>query len=275
MSTDHLTITVLSENTSNCSLKGEHGLSLHIDFNGTRILLDAGQSPLFYDNALELGISLEDIDCAILSHAHYDHANGFSKFFSVNSHAPLYARTGFNLSYYSYHSDGLKDISPSEELIENKTRIFEVRDNVFELPIKNAYLIAHSTPDLIAIGSNNKLYKKVSDELQPDDFSHEQSLVLRTSKGLVIFNSCSHGGVCNIVNEVKGVMNEAVYAYIGGFHLSKCTDEEVVKYARLIKPLGIRRIVTGHCTGDRAFALLCDELGEAIEKMYPGMEIFL
>lgn len=39
----------------------------------------------------------------------------------------------------------------------------------------------------------------------PDDFSHEQSMVLETGRGLVVLNSCCHGGVVNIV---KGVLDQ-------------------------------------------------------------------
>lgn len=65
-------ITVLIENTSNCSLCAEHGLSVYIEYNGMNYLLDTGASDTFSKNAQELGISLADIDIAFLSHAHYD-----------------------------------------------------------------------------------------------------------------------------------------------------------------------------------------------------------
>jgi 7,8-dihydropterin-6-yl-methyl-4-(beta-D-ribofuranosyl)aminobenzene 5'-phosphate synthase len=34
-------------------------------------------------------------------------------------------------------------------------------------------------------------------------------------------------------------------------------------------------VITGHCTGDEAFTILKEELGEIIEQMYTGMEIEL
>ena len=66
----------------------------------------------------------------------------------------------------------------------------------------------------------NLLRKVGEDRFLPDDFSHEQSMVLETGRGLVVLNSCCHGGVVNIV---KGVLDQfpgqRVYALLGGLHM--------------------------------------------------------
>lgn len=73
-------ITVLTENTisknaeiSKLHLQGEHGLSLFIQTQNRNILFDMGQTNLFAKNASLLGIDLQTVDFAILSHGHYDH----------------------------------------------------------------------------------------------------------------------------------------------------------------------------------------------------------
>lgn len=78
-------ITVLTDNMGNNGLTGEWGLSFYIEYRGCRLLLDAGQSGLFAENADKLGLSLADVDYAVLSHAHYDHADGMSVFLDRNS----------------------------------------------------------------------------------------------------------------------------------------------------------------------------------------------
>ena len=40
-----------------------------------------------------------------------------------------------------------------------------------------------------------------------------------------------------------------------------------------IKKTGIRRICTGHCTGERAMEILKEELGDMAEQIYTGFEI--
>ena len=61
-----------------------------------------------------------------------------------------------------------------------------------------------------------------------DDFHHELSLVFKTNKGLVVINSCSHGGFINIVENIKEIFNMPVIAYIGGLHLKGYKDEQEI-----------------------------------------------
>ena len=110
----------------------------------------------------------------------------------------------------------------------------------------------------------------------PDDFAHEQSLVFDTPKGLVIFNSCSHGGVEKIITEIEATFPEhKIHAFIGGFHLYKSTEESIRALAARLKNTGVEKIITGHCTGEKAFQILKEELGDGISQMYSGMEIIL
>ena len=110
--------------------------------------------------------------------------------------------------------------------------------------------------------------------LSPDTFAHEQSLVFDTSQGLVIFNSCSHGGADNIIREVGDTFpDKKIYALFGGLHLHASTDEDVLALAKRIHKTGIRKIYTGHCTGDHALELLKEELGDVVEGICSGFEI--
>ena len=66
--------TVLADNIGEGPLAGEWGLSIYIEYENKKILLDTGASALFTENAKAMDIPLENIDFGILSHAHYDHA---------------------------------------------------------------------------------------------------------------------------------------------------------------------------------------------------------
>ena len=66
--------TVLSDNRSSDSrLSTEHGLSILLETERHKILLDTGASDLFIRNAKQLGINLNDVDYVFISHGHSDH----------------------------------------------------------------------------------------------------------------------------------------------------------------------------------------------------------
>ena len=85
---------VLMDNLAGDGFIGEWGLSIWIDHEGRNLLLDTGSSGRFVENAKRMGVALETVQLGVLSHAHYDHANGMDAFFDVNDHARFYLRSG-------------------------------------------------------------------------------------------------------------------------------------------------------------------------------------
>lgn len=265
--------TVIVDNIDQNGIPGEWGLCIDIDYNGEHILLDTGASELFASNADKLGIDLSSVDYAVLSHAHYDHANGMEKFFQINDHAGFYLRDGAAENCYAKKFFFKKYIGlPKRILTDYAERIVYAKGD-FKL-CEGVYLIPHHTPGLEAIGKREMMYQKTAKGWKPDDFSHEQSLVFETTKGLVIFNSCSHGGAVNIINEVGKVFpDQKVYGLIGGFHLFNKPDHEVRELAGKIKDTGIQYVCTGHCTKDRAYSVLKEELGDIMHQLHVGLEM--
>ena len=95
-------ITALLENTANRSdMKTEHGLSLYIETENKCILFDMGQTTMFTENAKTLGIDLQKVDLAILSHGHYDHGGGLAEFLKIHSHAPILIHRDAFLPHYN------------------------------------------------------------------------------------------------------------------------------------------------------------------------------
>ena len=82
--------TVLVDNrTNNPALETEHGLSILLETEQHRILLDTGASNLFIRNAERLGIDLSTVDYVFISHGHSDHAGGLRYFMEVNRTAKV------------------------------------------------------------------------------------------------------------------------------------------------------------------------------------------
>ena len=134
------------------------------------------------------------------------------------------------------------------------------------------YLIPHKTPGLQKIGKREMMYLKTPQGFVPDNFSHEQSLVLDTDKGLVIINCCSHGGAVNIIQEVMAAFpDKKIYGLIGGFHLFNKSEAEIREVARKIKSTGISYVCTGHCTKERAYNIMKEELTDMLEQLHVGL----
>ena len=105
-----------------------------------------------------------------------------------------------------------------------------------------------------------------------DDFAHEQSVVFDTPEGLVVFNSCCHGGADVVIKEIAETFpDKRVKALIGGFHLYDKSENEVCALAERIRETGIEKVYTGHCTGEKAFAILREELGDIAGQLSVGL----
>ena len=265
---------------SHRKLFGEWGLSVYTEFEGRRYLLDTGASHLFSRNAGVMGVDLSQVDTGILSHAHYDHSDGMARFFAINKKAPFYLRKGAaencyhthklfgRFTYHEYigiHKGWLKRFADRIRYAEGDTQI-----------APNVYLIPHKTGGLESIGERAHLSVKENGSYRYDRFDHEQSLVFDTPKGLFIMNSCSHGGADNIVKEIEATFpGKKIYAILGGFHLFRYKDEVVRAFAERLRELDVQKIYTGHCTGNRAYEILHDVLGDRAEQMRCGMTVEL
>ena len=135
-------------------------------------------------------------------------------------------------------------------------------------------LVPHSTAGLERIGEMAHLSVKENGKYRYDSFDHEQSLVFDTPQGLFIMNSCSHAGADNIVKEIEAAFpSKNIYAILGGFHLFRYPDARVRAFAERLRELNVQKIYTGHCTGDRAYGILRDVLGERTKQMHTGLTI--
>ena len=153
---------ILVENTAPPALEREHGLSVYVEHRGRRVLLDAGHSGKFARNAEKLGVDLSRVDTAVLSHGHYDHADGLDVFFSQVPDIPVRARpAALSPQYHAERYIGLKG-----ELLER---------------FRGRFLLDDGPVDL-----GDGLW------LIPDGVDHEQSLVVSTTLKIGIRAWCRY-----------------------------------------------------------------------------------
>lgn len=274
-------ISVLVEDTSYDHLKCEHGLSLLIEYLDKSYLLDTGMTDLFIENAKEMNIDIFDVDHCILSHGHNDHSGGLSTYLSRNKNINVYAMNHIFDRHFSGSNGKIHEISVPKQVIKKYKDRFIFIQSLTKIE-ENVYLVPHITKDLEEIAQKNKMYIKKGNYFVYDDFSHELSLVFDTSQGLVVFNSCSHAGVINIINEIQTVFpDKAIYAYIGGLHLKgKKNDQEICVYTneeveKIIDVLdkNTKMIYTGHCTGQIGYQRLEKRIGKKLHQLTTGKVI--
>lgn len=264
-------ITVLVENSAPEGLTAEWGLSMLIEYRGKQYLLDAGSSDVFLENARNMGVSLETVDAAILSHAHYDHSGGLDAFCELNGKAPIYIRREAAENCYSWHRRFPKYIGVQRGVLKKRDERL-VRVEGKHAVGDGIWLLPHSVGNLKQRGKSAEMYVRRGLWLFPDEFRHEQSLVFEMGDNLVIFSSCSHSGVDYILDEVsQNFPSKKIIAMVGGFHLVRTPPREVRLLAERLRKLGVPRLYTGHCTGDQALEILQEEFPGFVHRMETGM----
>lgn len=272
-------IKVLIENTAKDGLTPEHGLCLYIEYGEKRYLIDSGASDLFASNAEIMGVNLETIDMAFLSHAHYDHSSGYARFFEVNKNAKVYLQTASkNRQYFKIAGPIKKYIGIPEGMLNKYEDRFEYIDGYTRID-DGIYIVPHSSDGILERAKHTHMCVMINDKIQYDDFKHEQTIVFEEEDGLVCFNSCSHAGVDIIIEEVRKAFPEKrIKAYIGGFHMmgvmgpSSCSysKEEVQNIARNLMEKTDACFYSGHCTGTIAYEWLKEILEDRLDAFQTG-----
>ena len=253
--------TLIENSTTRDDLACEHGLSLYIEADGLRILFDAGQSAAFANNAEKMGIDLSQVDLCILSHGHYDHGGGLMRFLEINDHAPIYvSRHAFG---DFFNADGKYIGLDSSLLMED--RIVFAGDN---RQLSEAVSL-HSCPGFPepCPTYSGGLTAERKGQREPDDFRHEQYLLVREGEKRILVSGCSHRGVMNLKTWF------APDVFIGGFHLMKLDPEKETTRLKLTAMELMKQetvYYTGHCTGDAQFDALKAHMGERLQRLTTG-----
>lgn len=247
----------LMENTA-CreGLACEHGLSLYIEAGEHRILFDAGQSGAFAENAEKLGVDLGKVDFAVLSHGHYDHGGGLGEFLRRNREARIYV----NQFAFGDHRHGVERYIGLEPGLRECGRV-ELVDGVRVIAPGVTILPAAVGPYPVDCGG---LVRMENGVLLPEDFRHEQYLLIEENGKRVLFSGCSHRGILNIMSSVRPDV------LVGGFHFMNVEDPAVLARAAEILMGYPTMYYTGHCTGMAQFEVLKGIMGERLEYLSAG-----
>lgn len=253
-------IWTLIENTA-CeeAFAAEHGLSLYLETGGRRILFDMGASAAFADNAEKMGVDLEKVDTAVLSHGHCDHGGGMKTFLDRNTHAKIHVSP---LAFARLFNKKGEEIG-LDPALQGHPRIALPEDFC-----EGEGFSLHSCNDLTPIWSTDPrgLAVEKNGERLPDDFRHEQYLLVHESGKRILISGCSHKGIVNLVHWFRPDV------LVGGFHLKDMAvgspEIDRIAHALLSYPTVY---YTGHCTGEGQYRQLKHIMGDRLHAFSSGM----
>ena len=269
----------LIENTSISErFMSEHGLSLYVETGDCKLLFDTGASEKFAENAERLEVDLSSVDLMILSHGHYDHGGGLKKFLSLNAHADIYLHKEAFKAHYTTRGDGSHAHIGIDHTLSGSGQL--VLCDQYKKISEKLVVFSDVKGDLFKPAGNDALFMMEDGVLKPDDFNHEQNLVIEELGKRVLIAGCAHRGIVNIMNHMDALGLGVPDAVIGGFHLyARSTDktepEEMVK--ALAEELLKRQAVyyTCHCTGSKAFQTLKAVMGDRVHYLSAGQVLEL
>ena len=259
-------LTTLSENTvARIGLLAEWGLSILVEADNLKILLDTGLSISTTHNAATLGIDLSQIDKIVLSHGHRDHTGGLrevlkrmKKRVEVVAHpdiwASKYSTTFSREQEYAgipFLREALEGLGASFNLTGEPVWLSENIVTTGEIPMVTSY--EEIEPDL---------YVREKDTFYPDPLGDDLALIVKTELGLVVVLGCAHRGIINTLRraqELTGV--ELIHTVVGGTHLIRASEERLELTIAELREMGIQRLGVSHCTGMTAAVRLALEFG--------------
>jgi 7,8-dihydropterin-6-yl-methyl-4-(beta-D-ribofuranosyl)aminobenzene 5'-phosphate synthase len=237
VTSSNTTITIVYDNYEyDKRLSIGFGFSCLVKIEDKNILFDTGgDSPILLNNLEKSGVDLKEIDIIVLSHIHGDHTGGLTGVLEVNPDVTVYIPKSFPNNF----KEEIKSYGASSVDVSNSIKIW---DGVY------------STGEL-------------------GTWIREQSLIIKTDKGLVVITGCAHPGVVNIVKKAKEITKDDVYLVTGGFHLGEASDSEINSIIESFRNLGVKKTAPCHCTGDRAIRVFEEEYKENFIKAGVGRVI--
>jgi len=269
-------ITALTENISiEPKFAHVHGLSFYIETPMHKILFDMGPDETFIKNADLLGVKLEDVDIAFISHGHDDHGGALKLFMDINHKAKIYVRNNIFDSHYATHTQGIVEIGLDKSLMNSERIVLMEEDCQID---EELFLFSGVTGRKYFSEANKTLYAEKNGERIEDDFTHEQNLIITAEGKKVLIGGCAHNGIVNIMEKIKEIKGYEVDVVISGFHLmnpdigANESNELVEGVAGELVKYG-SKYYTCHCTGIDSYNGLKSIMKDQVDYIAAGQTV--
>ena len=239
---DHskISITVVYDNMScDSTLTSEWGFGCVIQTEKDTVLFDTGgNGKVLLDNMAKLNIDPRTIQSVVISHNHWDHQRGLKEFLNVNSKVSIF----------------IPNSSPAD-----------LEQEIISIGAK-----------AVRVDSFTQINETMFSAGELKENIPEQSLVVRSSKGLVLITGCAHPGIVRIIEHVKPLFPyEPTYLAMGGFHLKSESTQNIEKIVKTIQDYGVQKIAPSHCTGEAAIEVFRQRFGKSFIESGVGKTIVI
>jgi 7,8-dihydropterin-6-yl-methyl-4-(beta-D-ribofuranosyl)aminobenzene 5'-phosphate synthase len=214
--TSNLRITVVYDNNRyDTRLAAGWGFASAIEYGRQTLLFDTGgHGQTLLQNMAVVGLDPAAIDSVVLSHFHGDHTGGLDDLLDTGARPVVYLLPCFPTDFKNH--------------VRQKVGVIEVAAG------QNIAPGAYTTGGI----DGTRII--------------EQSLVLKTNRGLVVVTGCAHPGIVRVVERARDMYGEPVFLVMGGFHLGNSSHEELKSILADFRRLGVERVAPLHCSGHRA-----------------------
>lgn len=253
----------------------EHGSSILLEFGGTKILVDTGQSNAVIHNLSLLGIHPGELDAIFLSHGHYDHAGGLFHILKCRRKPiPVYAhphifKQRVSLVGGRYHigiphlREELTSLGAVWQFDEKTSEVFRNLWYSGEVPRITDY----------EFGDTRLVTDNEGCDCQ-DDIEDDTSLFYKSANGLVVIGGCSHSGLVNTIQYGLQVTGEnKLLGWIGGTHLGPVSVDQQNKSLGYLEQLSPEFIAANHCTGFPMMSELHQRFGKRFIPAFVSVSI--
>ena len=257
------------------NFRNSNGISWYIGTEEIKILFDVGwKGSTLLHNMEQIGISPDDIDILILSHAHIDHTGALPDFLEARTTStpllviahpailePKRAARILNI--------GLPEI---ETELKEKTRL-HLTDSPYAI---GPYIF--TTGEISERGEKDGtgwvMQHQTDGRWSTDPILDDLSLVLSTKKGLILICGCCHAGLLNTCNHVNEMVHSRIIHVLGGTHTRSFSSDEMEYIAdKLELEYGLPRLSLGHCVGRKQLQYLSGRFGsDNVDELEVGTE---
>jgi len=257
---------------------GEHGLSMLLETQDNRLLLDTGQSSAIVHNLGLLGVSPATIDLIAISHGHYDHTGGLYPLLTqARKTLPVYLHEDAFQPRFAVSGTGRKFVGIPHRREQLAALGADFRTTREPLEILPGLWLSGPVPRATTYETGDArlvVHDNASNCDCQDEISDDMALFYKGEKGLVVISGCTHSGLVNMVRHGLAVTGSTrLQGWIGGTHLGPVSGSQQDQTIAELLAFAPDFVAANHCTGFQMMSRLQHAFGDRFIPAFVGTVI--